>query len=594
MRELSLCAEKAIGAAAAEIDRLLALESFGILDTPPEDAFDDLTTLAAHVCHTPMSVVSFVDAERQWFKSQHGVDLSETPRQWSFCAPESSTRAVLEVPDTRLEGRFSTHPMVTGHPHVRFYAGAPLVTAEGQAIGTLGVMDVEPRTLSVPQRKHLQVLANQVICQLELRSQARRVAAEVSARLAVDSALRDQQRMLDGVLEHTDVLIYAKDVDGRFVMANRALELVTPAEGRLIGLTDYDVFDADAADGYRRHDRYIMTTRELHVVSEDVVHPDGSIHTYRSTKFPIIDDSDEVIGIGGVSTDVTELAAARVAHAQAEDRWRTLVEQSQAAVFLVDADGTIAYANTEAVAMCGAATAEHLTSRPATDLVPPDGRRAVEAMLSEILSGGRAVRARQGVLRRLDGRELTVEFNVTAVKHSGAVTVQFELRDITAFAAANAALKQSASTDPLTGLLNRRAWDAQVDSLRADGRYRGVPMTVAVVDLDNFKHYNDTCGHTAGDALLQCFAAVAGASLRRDDIFARWGGEEFVIAMPDTTPKQAEHVLNRIRRCVPSNQTCSIGYTECSIAESLTDAVIRADKALYQAKALGRDQLCVL
>lgn len=578
----------------AEIDRVLALESFGVLDTLPEGAFDDLTALAAFVCDTPMSVVRFVDGDRQWFKSQHGVDIPESSGEFSFFAPASSTHAVLEVPDTQLDGRFCTHPMVTGEPYVRFYAGAPLVTAEGHVLGTLDVMDVEPRTLSGPQRKHLQVLAKQVTSQLELGSRARQFATEVDARLAVDSALREQQQMLDGVLDHTDVLIYAKDVDGRFVMANRALEMVTPVEGRLIGLTDHDLFDAEAAEVYRRHDRRIMASRKSQVVSEDVVHPDGSIHTYRSTKFPILDDSGEVIGIGGLSTDVTELAAARAAHAQAEERWRTLVEQSQAAVFLVDADGMIAYANTEAIAMCGAATAAQIESRPATDLAPPDGRQAVETMLGDVLLGGHAVRARQGVLRRLDGREVTVEFNVTAVKHSGAVTVQFELRDITAFAAAHAALKQSVSTDPLTGLLNRRAWDARVESLKADARYRRMPMTVAVVDLDNFKAYNDTCGHTAGDALLQCFAAVAGASLRRDDVFARWGGEEFVIAMPDTTPKQAEHVLNRIRRCVPSNQTCSIGYTAHPPAESLRDTVIRADKALYHAKSLGRDQLYVL
>ncbi len=119
-------------------------------------------------------------------------------------------------------------------------------------------------------------------------------------------------------------------------------------------------------------------------------------------------------------------------------------------------------------------------------------------------------------------------------------------------------------------------------------------MTIAVVDLDNFKVYNDTYGHTAGDALLQRFTADASASLRRDDVFARWGGEEFLIAIPNTTPRQAENVLHRIRRCVPSGQTCSIGYTAHSPAESLANAVIRADKALYQAKARGRDQLSLL
>ncbi len=592
---MTWCAEQHTGQTHAELDRLLALDSFAILDTPPEEAFDDLTALAAHVCSTPMSVLSFVDAGRQWFKSQHGFDLAGTARETSFSTPVFNPHTMLEVRDARSDARFSAHPMVTGEPHVRFFAATPLVTSEGHVLGALCVMDVEPRTLSALQRKHLEVLANQVLSQLELRSQARQVTAEVKARLAVTTALRRQQRMLDGVLKHTDVLIFAKDVAGRFLMANRALERsAAVAEGGLIGLTDYDLFDAQVADEYRRLDRHIMATREWQIIVEGVPHADGTVPIYRTEKFPLIGDNDEVIGIGGVSTNVTDFADAQAAHAEAEERWRALVEQSQAAMLLVDADGMIVYANPQAVALCGAATAADMESRPAADVVPPGGGRDVKEMLSELLSGGRAIRARRGVVKRLDGREVTVEFDATAVNHSGVLTVQFEVRDITAAAAEHAALKQSACTDSLTGLLNRSAWEAQVESLRAATRNCGASMTIAVVDLDNFKLYNDTYGHTAGDTLLQRFAAEAGASLRRDDVFGRWGGEEFLIAIPDTTPRQAERVLNRIRRCMPSGQTCSIGYTAHSPAESLESAVIRADRALYQAKARGRDQLSVL
>ncbi len=122
-------------------------------------------------------------------------------------------------------------------------------------------------------------MARQVVSQLELRRHARRFAAEARARLVADAALREQQRMLTGVLEHTDVLIYAKNVEGRFVMANRALEALTSSEAPLIGLTDYDLFDRETADAYRRNDARIMASREWQVFSEDVIHPDGSTHT---------------------------------------------------------------------------------------------------------------------------------------------------------------------------------------------------------------------------------------------------------------------------------------------------------------------------
>jgi diguanylate cyclase (GGDEF)-like protein len=238
-------------------------------------------------------------------------------------------------------------------------------------------------------------------------------------------------------------------------------------------------------------------------------------------------------------------------------------------------------------------TAQQLTLQPALDFVPPRLRRESQMMLDETLTNSRRVRAQRGMLRRPDGTEVAVEFNATAVSHSGELSVQLEVRDVSAVAAAHAALKRSASTDPLTGLLNRRAWDARVSALIADTADAG-PMTIAVIDLDNFKTYNDQLGHPAGDALLQHFSAAAAASIRNHDVLARWGGEEFIVALPDTTCEQAEKILNRLRNCVPFGQTCSIGYTEHSPAEALEDTVVRADRAVYLAKNHGRNRLARL
>ncbi|WP_369803616.1 diguanylate cyclase domain-containing protein [Mycobacterium sp. NAZ190054] len=348
-------------------------------------------------------------------------------------------------------------------------------------------------------------------------------------------------------------------------------------------------FDAAIADHYRRNDLQIMASREWRVFTEEVVHPDSSTHIYRSTKFPLFDDGGDVVGTGGVSMDVTELATARAAHAAAEQRWRALVEQSPAAVVVIDVDGRLSYVNGEAVTLLGAESAEQITSLPGLDFVPDRLRSAAQAMLDEITSGGSLARAQRGALLRMDGTELAVEFNCTVIDHAGEYSVQLELRDVSAIAAAHAALKHSASTDPLTGALNRRAWDAQVAAkITVIG---DAPMTVAVIDLDNFKAFNDSRGHTVGDALLQHFATAATASIRSGDIFARWGGEEFIVALPDATPEEAEKILHRLRHCVPFGQTCSIGYTVHTPPDTLSDTVARADKALYEAKRRGRNQL---
>lgn len=148
--------------------RLAALRDYCVLDTAPEARFDDLTCLAASICGTPISLVSLVDAERLFFKSAHGTDVREVPYPDGFCGHAIRQREILEVCDTLEDARFATHPLVVDSPKIRFYAGAPLVTPQGVAIGTLCVMDFAPRRLNDHHRLALEILARQVIAQLEL------------------------------------------------------------------------------------------------------------------------------------------------------------------------------------------------------------------------------------------------------------------------------------------------------------------------------------------------------------------------------------------------------------------------------------------
>ena len=162
-----------------EAQRLESLRDYGILDTPREAAFDDLTRIAAQICGTPMALVSLVDETRQWFKSEFGLDATETPREVAFCAHAILQSDVFTVPDTQLDARFQGNALVTGVPHLRFYAGAPLRTPDGQALGTLCVLDRVPRRLNTDQVMALQALARQTMAQLELRRalhQAERVS----------------------------------------------------------------------------------------------------------------------------------------------------------------------------------------------------------------------------------------------------------------------------------------------------------------------------------------------------------------------------------------------------------------------------------
>lgn len=152
-----------------EAARLAALHQLKILDTDPEPELDDLTSMVAFVCGTPMAVVSLVDRDRQWFKSRYGVNEVETPREISFCQHAILQRGLFVVPDATLDERFRDSPLVTDGPRIRFYAGAPLLDDDGHALGTLCTMDRVPRELSRQQREALLTLARQASAHLRLR-----------------------------------------------------------------------------------------------------------------------------------------------------------------------------------------------------------------------------------------------------------------------------------------------------------------------------------------------------------------------------------------------------------------------------------------
>jgi adenylate cyclase len=175
---------------ANEPGRLVVLENYAILDTLPEAGFDEITELAAQICGCPAALVSFVDASRQWIKAKYGplpAELSECPREISICTATICNNDILYVPDLIKDQRFNTSPLVTGDMHVRFYCGVPLITQDGFALGTLCVIDFEPREITFEQQEALRRLARQTMVHLELRRQL----------LVRNEMLRDLERARD-------------------------------------------------------------------------------------------------------------------------------------------------------------------------------------------------------------------------------------------------------------------------------------------------------------------------------------------------------------------------------------------------------------
>ncbi len=286
-----------------------------------------------------------------------------------------------------------------------------------------------------------------------------------------------------------------------------------------------------------------------------------------------------------------------------ESRTRSILETSHEAFIAMSREGLITDWNRAAEATLGWKKAEVMGRRLGDTLIPPKLRAAHEAGLRRYLDTGEG-QSLNTVLEMSalhhDGHEFPMEFTISAVEEGPTVSFYAFLRDISERVEANrerekllASVQAMARTDELTGLPNRRAWEEELRREVARARREERPLSVALLDLDRFKIYNDEHGHQAGDRLLVAGAAAWRLALREVDFIARYGGEEFAVVLPDCQPADAGVVVTRLMAVTPEEQTMTAGIASLKRGESMESLMRRADSALYEGKDAGRDRAVI-
>ncbi|MCA9068843.1 MAG: PAS domain-containing protein [Planctomycetaceae bacterium] len=412
-----------------EHQRIESLRQCKVLDTENEKIFDDLTRMAARLCDTPIALISLVDTNRQWFKSAFGLEAKETPREWAICAHSILRKEPLVIADASTDPRTSDNPLVTGPPHIRFYAGIPLESSDGLNLGTLCVIDEVPRTLSQDQLEYLKVLASQASSLLELKRTCYELEQKQHDLTDSDEKFAQLSAQLPGV-----VYRYLLRADGSscFPFASegiREIYRVSPNEVRFDATPVFDVLHPDDRRQVAASIERSARTLEPWKHEYRVLFPDNTVRWLSGNATPTLQPDRSILWHGFI-TDITQQRQERDEAQRVRSQHEAVINSStQVAIIATDLNGIITVFNTGAERMLGYTATElvgkatperiHLRSEVVArgeQLTRETGRliQGFDAFVESARQGRHD--SREWTYIRKDGSHLTVDLVVTAIR----------------------------------------------------------------------------------------------------------------------------------------------------------------------------------
>ena len=609
----------------SEVVRLRLLRALSLLDTEPEPEFDRITRLLARALNVPIALVSLVDEHRQWFKSAVGLEVRETPREIAFCDHAIRQQGPLVVTDASRDLRFADNPLVRQAPNIRFYAGVPLRTSDGHALGTLCAIDSQPRELSPEQQQILVDLGELVMREIRLREASRLSRSHLELSTARIETAEDRFR---SVFQSAGPGMAISDATGKLTRVNPAFAaLVGYSHAELSAMSYRDLtLPEDLPHNLEQWLRLCAGEIDRFELEKRYLRKGGEVRWVHVTLTRHALNTGELDFILAVATDIQARKVAQAALAQlaseleerVAERTRTLhqreaelsavLEYTQDAYVRADEQGRILAWNRQAEATFGWSREQAVGKLLEELLIPPAMRHQhVQGMQRYLRTGEARVLGRRLELQALcrDGRTIPVEVHINAVHVEQGVFFNAFLHEITARKAREEARERQALQDPLTGVANRRALSEWLPRAMTGASNDTYTLSVLFIDLDGFKAVNDSLGHDAGDLLLKEVGQRMVRALRGSDRVFRLAGDEFVVVLAHLADLAmatgvARKLLGAIALPVSLGNTtvqvsASIGLTLHAVNDerSAEQLIKDADTAMYQAKQAGRNQVYV-